>query len=159
MLIRKEPGIPSSEITPEDLYYSRRAFMRTAAGVVAGAAAAGTVSACGMGEDALAQTGFANLGRSGFSTSEKQNTFEQITTYNNFYEFGTDKSDPARYAGRMKVSPWKVKVDGLVGKPDMHSVRVRRGVDGDRGDAEFFARPLDAKGDLSPVGDQDLVEH
>jgi len=117
MLIRKDPGIPSSEITAEHLYYSRRAFMRTAAGVVAGAAAAGTVSACGMGDDALAQTGFANLGRSGFSTSEKQNTFEEITTYNNFYEFGTDKSDPARYAGRMKVSPWKVKVDGLVGKP------------------------------------------
>jgi methionine sulfoxide reductase catalytic subunit len=117
MLIRKDPGIPSSEITPEHLYYSRRAFMRTAAGVVAGVAAAGSAAACGMSEDAMAQTGFANLGRSGLSTTEKQNTFEEITTYNNFYEFGTDKSDPARYAGRMKVSPWKVKVDGLVGKP------------------------------------------
>ncbi|MDQ3171541.1 MAG: protein-methionine-sulfoxide reductase catalytic subunit MsrP, partial [Acidobacteriota bacterium] len=52
-----------------------------------------------------------------YGTTEKQNTFEEITTYNNFYEFGTDKSDPARYAGRLKLSPWKVKVDGLVGKP------------------------------------------
>ncbi len=121
MLIRKEPVIPSSEITPEDLYYSRRAFMRTAAGAVAGAAAGSTLAACGMGEEALAQAGFSNIGKSGFSTSEKQNTFEEITSYNNYYEFGTDKSDPARYAGRMKVSPWTVKVDGLVNKPaDYH---------------------------------------
>jgi len=117
MLIRKGLDIRSSEITPEDLYYNRREFMRTAAGVIAGVAAAGTVSACGVDDEALAQTGLPNVGKSGFSTSEKQNTFEEITTYNNFYEFGTDKSDPARYAGRMKSSPWKVKVDGLVNKP------------------------------------------
>ena len=117
MLIRTTRGIPSSDITPEDLYYSRREFMRTTAAVVAGAATAGSVAACGMSDEALAQAGFANLGKSAFSTSEKQNTFEEITTYNNYYEFGTDKSDPARYAGRMTVSPWKVKVDGLVNKP------------------------------------------
>jgi methionine sulfoxide reductase catalytic subunit len=117
MLIRTRPDIASSEITPEDLYYSRRAFMRTAAGVVAGAAAAGTAAACGMDEEALAQAGFPNIASSPLSTSEKQNTFEEITNYNNFYEFGVEKTDPARYAGRMKVSPWKVKVDGLVGKP------------------------------------------
>jgi len=122
MLIRKTPEIPSSEITPEHLYYSRRDFIRTAATAVAGAAAAGTVSACGVDDEALAQAGFANLGRSPFSTSEKQNTFEEITTYNNFYEFGTDKSDPARYAGRLKVSPWKVTVDGLVHKPADYNV-------------------------------------
>ncbi len=122
MLIRTDRAVPSSEITPEPLYYSRRDFMRTAAVAVAGAAAAGSVSACGMDDEALAQAGFANVGRSAFSTSEKQNTFQEITTYNNFYEFGTDKSDPARYAGRMKVSPWAVKVDGLVGKPADYQV-------------------------------------
>ena len=116
MLIRK-PGIPASEITPEDLYFNRREFMRTAAGVVAGVAAAGTAAACGVDDEALAQAGLPNVAKSGFSTSEKQNTFEEITTYNNYYEFGTDKSDPSRYAGRMTVSPWTVKVDGLVNKP------------------------------------------
>ena len=122
MLIRKTLEIPSSEITPEHLYYSRRDFIRTAATAVAGAAAAGTVSACGMDDEALAQAGFANLARSPFSTSEKPNTFEAITIYNNFYEFGTDKSDPARYAGRLKVSPWKVKVDGLVTRPADYTI-------------------------------------
>jgi sulfoxide reductase catalytic subunit YedY len=117
MLIRKGREIPSSEITSEDLYYSRRGFMRASAGVVGGVAAAAAASACGMDEEALAQAGLANVGKSAFSTTEKQNTFEEITTYNNFYEFGMDKSDPARYAGRMKLSPWSVKIDGLVNKP------------------------------------------
>jgi methionine sulfoxide reductase catalytic subunit len=50
-------------------------------------------------------------------TDEKLNSFEDITSYNNFYEFGTGKDDPARYAGRLKTSPWKVKIDGLCAKP------------------------------------------
>jgi sulfoxide reductase catalytic subunit YedY len=119
MLIRTEPRIHSSEITPEDQYYSRRDFMRTAAGVVAAAAAA---SGCGMGDEALAQAGLPNVRKGPFGTDEKQNTFEEITSYNNYYEFGTDKSDPARYAGRMTVRPWKVKVDGLAGKPADYDV-------------------------------------
>ena len=117
MLIRKPDDVASSEITPEHLYYSRRGFMRTAAGAVAAAATGGVVAACGMDDEALAQAALPNIGKSGFSTSEKQNTFQEITSYNNFYEFGTDKSDPARYAGKLKLSPWKVKVDGLVNKP------------------------------------------
>ena len=51
------------------------------------------------------------------TTDEKLNTFEQITSYNNFYEFGTGKDDPQRYAGRLKTSPWKVKIDGHCNKP------------------------------------------
>ena len=51
------------------------------------------------------------------TTDEKQNSFENITTYNNFYEFGTGKNDPAQYASRMKTSPWTVKIDGLCDKP------------------------------------------
>ena len=49
------------------------------------------------------------------TTDEKLNTFEEITGYNNFYEFGTGKGDPQRYSGRLKTSPWKVKVEGLCG--------------------------------------------
>lgn len=122
MLIRTGAPIPSSEITPEPLYLHRRDFMRATAAVVATAAAAGSASACGMDDDALAQTGLPNVGKSALSTNEKQNTFEEITSYNNFYEFGTDKSDPQRYAGRMKTSPWKVKVDGLVNKAADYNV-------------------------------------
>ena len=116
MLIRKAQQLKSSDITPEDLYYSRRSFMRTAAGVagVAAAAAAG----CGLGgDDALAQSALANVKKGPFGTDEKQNSWDEIAGYNNYYEFGTDKSDPSRYAGKLTVRPWKVKVDGLVGKP------------------------------------------
>src|SRR5689334_8499219 len=52
-----------------------------------------------------------------FSTDEKPTKREDVTSYNNFYEFGTDKSDPAAYAHTLRTSPWSVKVDGLVGKP------------------------------------------
>ena len=51
------------------------------------------------------------------ATDEKLNTFQEITSYNNFYEFGTGKNDPQRYAGRLKTTPWKVKIDGLCAKP------------------------------------------
>ncbi len=51
------------------------------------------------------------------TTDEKWNTFEQITSYNNFYEFGNGKDDPQRFAGRLKTSPWKVKIDGHCSKP------------------------------------------
>ena len=51
------------------------------------------------------------------TTDEKLSTFEEITSYNNFFEFGTGKNDPQRYAGRLKTSPWKVKIDGLCNKP------------------------------------------
>ena len=55
------------------------------------------------------------------TTDEKLNTFEEITGYNNFYEFGTGKSDPKRYGGTLKTSPWTVKIDGLCNKPaDYH---------------------------------------
>ena len=53
---------------------------------------------------------------------EKITEYKDSSTYNNFYEFGTDKSDPARYAGRLKVRPWTVKVDGLVNKPADYAI-------------------------------------
>ena len=56
------------------------------------------------------------------STNEKVNAFEDITDYNNFYEFGTDKSDPARYAGKLTVRPWTVKIDGHVAKPATYEI-------------------------------------
>jgi methionine sulfoxide reductase catalytic subunit len=106
MLIRKPDDIRSSEITPEGVYLNRRKFLATA-GVVMGTAAAGIVASGRIA--------------SAFATKERQedkpNSWEDITTYNNYYEFGTDKSDPSENAQHFRTRPWTVKVDGLVKKP------------------------------------------
>ena len=95
MLIRQTPDIRSSEITPERLYRNRRQFIQAASGAVAGAVTGGAV--LGRYGGALqAQEPLANLQPSPFSTDEDKNSFDDITTYNNFYEFGLDKGDPAR---------------------------------------------------------------
>ncbi len=114
MLIKRAPDIRSSEITPEFVYRSRREFLRTAA-----TGAVGAFTGASLLEDALsAQAALAHVKKSGYTVpGEAINSFDDITTYNNFYEFGTQKSDPARYAGQMTVKPWTVKVDGLVARP------------------------------------------
>ncbi len=114
MLIKRAPEICSSEITPESVYRSRREFLRTAA-----TGAVGAFAGASLLEDALsAQAALAHVKKSGYTVpGEAINSFNDITTYNNFYEFGTQKSDPARYAGSMTVKPWTVKVDGLVARP------------------------------------------
>jgi len=117
MLIRNAPDLRWSEITPERLYASRREFIRTSSGAVLGALAAGGIATGLSAGPAPDQDPLLNVKKSPFSTDEKLNGFDDITTYNNFYEFGTDKSDPAQYSGRFKPKPWTVKVDGLVGKP------------------------------------------
>ena len=113
MLIRRALGrMPSSEITDEQVYLRRREFLRVTAGLAV-AAAAGSLP-----RDADAgQTPLDGVKPRVVATDEKLNTFDQITGYNNFYEFGTGKNDPQRYAGRLKTSPWKVKIDGLCARP------------------------------------------
>jgi sulfoxide reductase catalytic subunit YedY len=113
MLINRSPGIRSSEITPESVYRSRREFLRTAAAGAVGAYAGASL----LDEVLSAQAMIPNVKKSPLSTDEETHTWEQVTQYNNFYEFGTQKSDPARYAGQLNVKPWTVKVDGLVAKP------------------------------------------
>ncbi len=116
MLIRQTPDIRSSEITPERLYRNRRQFIQAASGAVAGAVTGGAV--LGRYGGALqAQEPLANLQPSPFSTDEDKNSFDDITTYNNFYEFGLDKGDPARYAHEMTIDPWSVRVEGEMHKP------------------------------------------
>ena len=126
MLIRKQPDIRSSEITDEAMYLRRREFIRFAGGLAV-AAAGPLLQACG--EDPMAaapvvppgQSPLANVKPRVVAIDEKLNTFEEITSYNNFYEFGQGKNDPARYAGRLKTSPWTVKIDGHCNKPaDYH---------------------------------------
>ena len=101
--------IRSSEITPEHVYLSRRTFMGAGA-----ALALGGVGARALTEDWLAIQGF----QPGMAIDGETTTpIEYATAYNNFYEFGTDKDDPGRYAHEMTVDPWTVEVTGEVAKP------------------------------------------
>jgi len=120
MLIKKPNDIRSSEITPKSSYINRRQFM---AGVAAtGAAIAGGVYLRGHGgpADATVEAAGAKLSgivKSPFSTSEKPNTFKDITTYNNYYEFSTDKYEPNGMSAGFRTRPWTVSIEGLVKKP------------------------------------------
>ncbi len=115
MLIRPPADIRASEITPRHVWVRRREFIRLAAAGVAG------VAAGGLTPEALeAQTGqkLPGVRPSPLSTTgEKLNPYKDITTYNNFYEFGTDKGDPVRYAKDFKTNPWTLTIDGEVAKP------------------------------------------
>jgi sulfoxide reductase catalytic subunit YedY len=124
MLIRKASDIRSSEITPKSLYLRRREFIQS----TSGGALATVVSA--MVPPALAsltaQGGLAklaNVQKSPLSTTgEKLTRYDAVTGYNNFYEFGTDKEDPARNAHTLHPKPWKLTIDGEVGKPGSYDL-------------------------------------
>jgi sulfoxide reductase catalytic subunit YedY len=125
MLIKKGPFIPSSEITAERDYLRRREFIQLAGGAFGAAAAVALTGCAGDPMEAISpaepaagvQTPLPNVKPKVVSTDEKLNTLEEITSYNNFYEFGTNKEDPKRNAGRMQTSPWTVKIDGHCSKP------------------------------------------
>jgi sulfoxide reductase catalytic subunit YedY len=123
MLVRKAPDLTYADVTPRSVYLYRRQFLRVM-GMAGAAAAAGTgfLELAWPSRTALAATKFSGLTRSPFSTTEKQNTFEDVTHYNNFYEFGTDKGDPAKNAQNFKTSPWIVSVEGEVKKPRKFSI-------------------------------------
>ena len=112
MLIKRAADIPASEITSPALYADRRRFLRLAGAGTAALALGGP----GQLFAAQART-LGPLAKSPLSTAEELTPLKDVTRYNNFYEFGTDKSDPAQYASRMKTEPWTIKVEGLVGKP------------------------------------------
>ncbi|PTX54970.1 sulfoxide reductase catalytic subunit YedY [Litoreibacter ponti] len=93
------------DVTPEHVFMNRRAFMAGATALAAGG---------------IAGQGFASQ----YSTEEDLNSWEEITQYNNFYEFGTGKSDPAEYAGALTTSPWSVEIDGMVDKPGAYDFKT-----------------------------------
>jgi sulfoxide reductase catalytic subunit YedY len=122
MLIGKPPEIPSSAITPKDQYLNRRHFLRGAvSGVVAaGAAALGAERLAEMVSPrmvALAGTKLDTVKSPLTTTGEELTSLLDVTTYNNFYEFGTDKSEPSHNAGVLPTRPWTVRVDGKVKAP------------------------------------------
>ncbi|WP_299441205.1 protein-methionine-sulfoxide reductase catalytic subunit MsrP [uncultured Rhodospira sp.] len=115
MLLRfRAPTDPRpSEITPESVYLDRRRLMAGAGALALAGLAPGGASAAKREDYAP----LADVAASPLSTDEDANSFEEITTYNNFYEFGTQKEDPARYAGQLKTSPWEIEVGGECAKP------------------------------------------
>jgi methionine sulfoxide reductase catalytic subunit len=117
MLIKPAPDIRSSEITDKKLYLNRRDFIRAATGTAV-TAAAGLVSSEAVLQARGAPHGrkLENVKKGPFGTDEKQNSWEDITSYNNYYEFGTDKSSPADLAHHLKPEPWTVTVDGECNK-------------------------------------------
>jgi sulfoxide reductase catalytic subunit YedY len=116
LLIRRTEAIKPSEITDPDLFLRRREFLRGAGWVVAGAALVPTL-ACGAEGEAPLTSPAAGIDANPFRTAEEPTAFEDATRYNNFYEFGTDKSDPRRNAGSLRTRPWSVAITGEVGKP------------------------------------------
>src|SRR5947207_1466016 len=121
---------PSSEITPESLYLGRREFLKNAA------LTAGTAVAVGSGllwlvgaapppdapveqpvDQPLAQPVAVASAPSPYNTDEPQTSYQGVTTYNNYYEFGVDKDEPARNAHTLQTRPWTISVEGEVAKP------------------------------------------
>jgi methionine sulfoxide reductase catalytic subunit len=133
MMIKTSPPIRQSEITDEKLYFRRREFIQLLGGAAVAAGLPPWLAGCsgeGVSADfagaggppvAAGQTPLAGVKPRVVTTDEALTPFEDITSYNNFYEFGTGKNDPQRGAGRLKTSPWKVKIDGHCNKPaDYH---------------------------------------
>lgn len=111
--MRRSPSkLTWADVTPEAAYLNRRQIFTGAAALAAGS---------------IAAPGFA---AGEFSTDAAPNSFEDITTYNNFYEFGTGKEDPARYASALTTAPWSIEIDGLVDRPGNYGLEdVLKGVD------------------------------
>ena len=124
MLIRRAPMFRSSEITAERLYLSRRRFIAGAAALgLAGGAVTDAILA-DIAEAAKAPTGapLKATRNAALSLNETPTKIEDATSYNNFYEFGVAKEDPARLAPSLKTRPWTVKVEGLVNKPKTYDI-------------------------------------
>ena len=132
MLIRKPSDIPSSEITSEGIYnqfFSRRRFLRNA--IAGSAAAGGAIAGADRLADvfsphasALADTKLQTVKSPLSTTGEQLTTLQDITHYNNFYEFGVQKNEPAENAGRLPTRPWTVKVDGKIKQPKTFDIEA-----------------------------------
>lgn len=109
----KFKAIPASEITPKALFYGRRQFMQ----------AAGAFSLAAMlPKSVWAIDKLADVKKSAYTVEEELTPYKDVTSYNNFYEFGTGKEDPAENAGKFKTTPWTVTVEGEVKKPKVFDI-------------------------------------
>ena len=128
MLIGKKPDIPSSEITSERAYrafLNRRRFLKGAA--ITGAAALGidrVTDILAPRNRAWAATKLQTVQSPLTTSGETLTTYQDITSYNNYYEFGVDKDQPSKNAGKLPTRPWSVKVEGLVAKPQTFDIEA-----------------------------------
>ncbi|MFA7552763.1 MAG: protein-methionine-sulfoxide reductase catalytic subunit MsrP [Spongiibacteraceae bacterium] len=123
MLIQKAADIPSSEITPESVYLKRRQFIGGSLLSSAALALSPVTFASAQKElTALQYTKATGDSPSGFYTSEALTPFQDVTHYNNFYEFGTGKTDPGESAHTLTTDPWSVTVEGAVDKPGKYNL-------------------------------------
>ncbi len=122
MLIKKPTDIKPSEITPESVYHERRKFLRTA--INTGIAGAVLTTLPGISLSAVPEDykALKNIAKSKFSTDEELTPFADVTGYNNYYEFGTDKTDPAEYSGSFHPHPWSVEIAGACEKPGIYQL-------------------------------------
>lgn len=116
MLVQRRTNILSSEIIDERTYLNRRQFIQGTSGAALGLATGAFALSSATNLRAGSQETIPDIQTSAFSTNEEPNSFSDITSYNNFYEFGLDKGDPARHAHELTVKPWSVKVEGHVNK-------------------------------------------
>ncbi|OOZ39979.1 mononuclear molybdenum enzyme YedY [Solemya pervernicosa gill symbiont] len=126
MLIKRPARIKPSEITDEALYRDRRRFLELSSKSLLALGAAAVVGCDSNEAVAVSQAPPASAGAlrslgalksSAFSTSEPSNSFDDISSYNNFYEFGTRKTDPANNSGSLRTDPWSIEIEGAVEKP------------------------------------------
>jgi len=123
MLIKGTVEIDSSEVTPRWLYVTRRQFLAGALGVTAGALAGRALKEVAWPSQRVqAESTLKVAQKSPLSTNEKVTPLNDVTHYNNFYEFGVEKDAPAKNAQQFRTSPWSVKVGGLVEKPRTFSL-------------------------------------
>lgn len=115
MLIKREADIKSSEITSEHIYTNRRSFIKKA--MKASIALTSGSSLLALAPSVTAAIGISKIEKGPFSTDEAATPYKEIIRYNNFYEFGTEKEQPAVMAKQFKTDPWRIKVDGAVNKP------------------------------------------
>jgi sulfoxide reductase catalytic subunit YedY len=123
MVIRRPSDLKYSDVTPKSVYANRRHFLRAMG--IAGAAAVGGAAwrqLAAPAEEVYATSKLAIASKSPFSTTEKQTPYNDVTHYNNFYEFGADKTDPAKNSQNFRTSPWTVSVEGEVKKPRKYSM-------------------------------------
>jgi methionine sulfoxide reductase catalytic subunit len=121
MLINKESAIKLAEITDKRLYLERRRFLRMASSAALAVATA-EIAPDLLAPDAVAQTGgtLGEVRKSPLSTEESLTPYNDVTNYNNFYEFGTDKYAPATQAKAFRTTPWSVVVEGEIAKPAVY---------------------------------------
>ncbi len=126
MLIKKAADLRESDVTPKETFLRRREFLAVAGSTAVAVATNGlgpvfTGTPTVEAQNPAAQK-LTNLKKSPFNTDEKLNSYKDVTTYNNFYEFGLDKGDPAKYAHTLKPKPWSVVVEGQCAKPGTYNI-------------------------------------